>query len=236
MRIACLLLLLFFHASCGSTGQRELTYPVFGQGEASAPFNAGGWEVTLTVAEVGFGPAYFCATAAASSDLCPTAVSQFARTATLNGLDPTPQRIGEADGQTGTVRSATYDYGISWFATQRQPTPGAAAPRNHSAYFEGQAVKDGRTVRFVAPIDVVPRFQGTRVVQGVPAEAELASDAIHLTVGVRPGLWWQTVDFDALAQTTEDPVRVAPGSRAYEALVLAMTATATPALTWAPAP
>jgi hypothetical protein len=205
---------------------------VFGTGELSAPFNAGGWEVMLTTAQVGFGPAYFCATAAASSDLCPTAVSQFARSATINGLDAAPQELGEADGETGTVRSATYDFAFTWFATQRQATPATGAPQGHSAYFEGQATNGTRTIRFVAAIDIAPRFQGTRSVQGAPVDATLESEAIQLEVGVRPSSWWQGVDFEALSQSTEDPIQVSPGSRAYEAVVLAMTANARPSLTW----
>lgn len=220
-------------ASCGgSTGQRELTFAVTGAGEPAASFAVNDWQVTLTRADVAFGPAYFCATAAASSDLCPTAVAQFAQSTVINGLDPNAQPLGDGEGQTGTIRSATYDFGISWFPTQRQPTASERAARGHSAVFEGRAERLGRVVRFIAEVDVVPRVQGTRAMQGAATVYELATEDAGLSVVVRPGAWWRAVDFDELALSTDDPVVIKPGSRGYEALVFAMTASSPPQFTW----
>lgn len=236
MRSSIIKLLPLLFACGGATGQREFSYPVVARGELASPFDAGGWEVVLSTAEVGFGPAYFCATASASADLCPTAISQFARGATINGLDPGDQPLGDAEAQTGTVRSATYDFALTWSPTQRRPTPAPGAPRGHSAYFEGEATKDGRTVRFVAAVDVVPRFQGTRAVQGAAADVELGEEGVKLTVTVRPSTWWRAVDFERLAQQPGDPVSIVPGTPAHEALVFAMTAGAPPSLSWSPSP
>lgn len=220
----------------GATGQRELQYPVLAVGEAPEAFDAGGWQVTLSRADVGFGPAYFCATAAASSDLCSTAVSQFAKSATIDGLSAELQPLGEGDGQTGTVRSATYDFAYTWFATQQRPTPAAGAPMGHSAHFAGEAVKGSRTVRFEALVDITPQVQGARSVQGAGVEATLDRDDLQLVIDVCPSNWWRDVDFDAVAQSGEPSVRIAPGSRAYESVVLAMTANHRPSFSWDPRP
>jgi hypothetical protein len=225
--------LLLVVACGGTTGQREIRYPVVGIGEPSAPFTVGAWEVTLTTAQIGFGPAYFCATAAASSDLCPAAVSQFAHSAAINGLDSAPQTLGEGDGETGTVRSATYDFAFTWFATQKQAGPAPGAPGGNSARFAGTAINGATTLRFVADIDLVPHFQGTRAVQGAPVAATLEDSDLQLSVGVQPSLWWTGVDFDALALLSGDPIQVLPGSRAYEAVILGMIANARPSLVWA---
>lgn len=215
-----------------STGQRILRYPVSATGEPPGTFDVAGWQVTLSAAEVGFGPAYFCATAAASSDLCPTAVSEFPQAAKIDGLNPERQLLGDANGETGTVRSATYDFAYTWFPTQRQPTAASAAPRGHSAYFEGVATDGARTLRFVAAVDIVPQIQGARAVQGASVEAILDGPELELEIAASPRTWFQRVDFAELALGTENPVRILPGSRAYEALVLAMTANSRPSLTW----
>jgi hypothetical protein len=217
---------------CGSTGQREVSYPLFASGQAPAPFRAGDWEVTLEVARVGFGPAYFCATAAASSDLCPAAVAEFAQSAEFDALSPTPQQLGSIEGVSGTIRSATYDYAYTWLTTQRSPRPTAAAPRGHSAHFEGRATRGARTIRFVADVDVLPQTQGTRVVQGARAEADVQDSNVRLDLRVDAAAWWRNVDFEELAQSDRDIVVVPPTSRAYSAVVIAMTATATPVLEW----
>ena len=231
-----LLLSLCLLACGGSTGPGETSYPVVGRGEAAIPFDVKGWTVTLTIAELGFGPAYFCATAAASSDLCPVAVSEFAASGTVNALDPALQPLGTGGGQAGAVRSATFDYAWTWFPTQQQARPTAAAPRGHSAYFEGTAVKDAQTVHFVAGVDLAPRIQGTRAVEGVRVDATLDGEGLQLVVGVAPSPWWRNVDFDALALAGTDPVVIAAGSRAYESLVLALTASAPPSLIWTSTP
>lgn len=220
----------------GATGQRDVVYPVLGRGEAAAAFDARGWQVTLSRADVGIGPVYFCATAAASSDLCSTAVSQFAKSATVDGLSAELQPLGEGDGQSGTVRSATYDFAYTWFPTQQRPTPAAGAPMGHSAHFVGQAVNGARTVAFEALVDVTPQVQGARSVQGAPVEATLDRDDLQLVIDVRPSDWWRDVDFDDVAQGGEPSVRISAGSRAYESVVLAMTANRRPTFTWGPTP
>ena len=102
-----LLPLLLAAAGCGATGQRELTLPVLCRGDGEGPIAAGDYTVLLDRAEVGFGPAYFCATSAAAADLCPVAVAELAASVTVDGKSAAWQPLGEIQGTTGEVRSAT---------------------------------------------------------------------------------------------------------------------------------
>lgn len=230
MRLAFVLLLL---AGCGDTGQVRVRYPALATG-APGTFSAGGWDVVLDVATVGFGPAYFCATAAASMDLCPTAVNELAAVAAFDALAAAPQPLGDVVGVAGALRSVAYDFGITWFTRQTAPSPAAGAPAGHSARFEGRASKGMTTFRFVADIDVAPSRAGTLAVQGARVEADVGAQTARLTVAVDPRRFWDDVDFDALAAEAGDPIVVAPGSRAFNSVVLRMTTTAAPTFRWDP--
>ncbi len=226
------LMVWFSLCACGpNVGPKEIHYPVVGVGGEST-FDVQGWTVTLDIAEIGFGPAYFCATAAASSDLCPTAISQMAYSAVINGLAVQPHALGVADGETGVIRSAQYDFALTWFTTERQPTPMVNAPRGHSAYFEGRAVNGGQTLQFRANVDLSPSAQGTRAIQGARAQANLIDDRILLSVKVTPSAWWKNVDFDQLAQGGAASVEILPGAPAYEAIAVSMMTLTPPELTW----
>ncbi len=218
--------------ACGSTGQEEVRHPLFAHGTMPAPFMAGAWEVTLDVARVDIGPVYFCATEAASSDLCPAAVAEFAASGLVDALDPSSQRLGEVVGFSGTVRSATWDYGFNWFTTQRAARPTATSPGGHSAHFEGRATRDGRTVRFVSDVDVRPMIQGSRAVQGARVNGTLRAATARLDLAFDARRWWSGVDFDEVAAIEGDPAVVPATSRAHNAVVIAMTTTGAPSFTW----
>lgn len=218
----------------GPSGVASISYPVLARGEDAAAFDAGSWSVTLTTAEVGFGPSYFCATAAASAELCSVATSEFADTGVVNALSSEPQVLGEAQGETGTLRSVTYDFAYSWFATESQARVASTSARGHSAYFEGTATQGSTTVPFTVAIDLPPRIRGTRAVQGQRLDATLTTRTRELVVTVQPTRWFSRVVFDDLVSLSPagETVTIAPGSRAYEALVLAMTVNAPPSFQW----
>lgn len=215
-----LLALATIGAGCGDTGQRDLKYKAYFSGRATAPFAVGEWEVALDVASVGFGPAYFCASA--SSSLCPAAMAEFAASVAVNGLEPVPQQIGSIDGVSGQIRSATYDYALTWFTTQASARPTAAAPGGHSAHFEGRAQRAGLSFRFVADVDVAPRDQGTQAVRGVYALADVQDEQVRLDVQLDPAAWWRAVNFDEVAGLGGDPVVVPASSPAHNAIALEM--------------
>jgi hypothetical protein len=218
---------------CGSTVLEEVSYPAFGRGATPAPFFVGEWEVALSVAEVGIGPVYFCATEGASADLCPTAVQEMTYTATLDALDPTPHQLGDVTGVTGTIRSMTYDFAITWFPTQTTPTPQRGAPDGHAARFEGRATRGATSFSFIADVDVLPPFQGTRAVQGARVRADVSSSQTRLDVKLDAARLFLGVDFDELSMTSGTPIAIGPGSRAHNALVFGLTGGATgPQFTW----
>lgn len=227
-----LLIVSVLQGACGSTGQDEISYPIYGAGRAPQAFSAGEWQVTLDVARVGFGPLYLCATAAASSSLCPAAVAEWTSAAEIDALDPMPQQLGAVTGVTGALRSATYDFAITWLATQQAATPTAGAPGGHSARFEGQATRGATTLRFVADVDVAPQIRDSRAVQGARVIADIVDENVRLDVGADPAAWWRSVDFAELEGLGGDPVVVPTGSRAMNALVIGMTATSPPTFAW----
>ncbi len=149
----------------------------------------------------------------------------------------TVQPLGVLHGFEGEVRSATYDFAYPWLLTQNQPTPAASAPNGHSAYFEGEATKDGRTVRFMAGVDAKPQLQGLRVVQGARTQTKLSADqSMQLQIRVDVSAWWKNVDFDALAAEAElagtDILILEADSRAINAVVTGMTAISPPSFVW----
>ena len=232
MRINQLVILVAAAAGCGSTGRVELSYPIEAQGRSPAPFLAGDWQVSLEVANIGFGPLYFCASASASRDTCPTAVAEFAQAATVDALGNQTQALGTITALAAEVRSAIYGYAFIWPLTQGAPAAITGAPGGHSAHFEGTAVQGATRLRFVADVDVLPTFAGTLAVQGAAVIPTVQRAGLQLNVTFDPSAWWRQVDFNELAADGGDPVRVTSTSRAYNALVIAMTSTDRPTLVW----
>jgi hypothetical protein len=226
------LLALGWLMACEPRGQQQVRYPLEAGGAGATTTTLSGWQVELEEAQLAFGPVYFCATAAASSDLCPVAVQELAQVVVVDAVVRTPNAVGEVTGVTGSIRSATYDYGISWFTTYRQPRAAAVAPGGHSAQFVGRASKEGVVVRFRADIDVVPQLAGELAIQGVRLEADLQEPPTALTVTFDAAGWWSAVDFAPLAAGGSTEVVIAAGSPAYNAVVTAMTAGRPPAFRW----
>jgi hypothetical protein len=217
--------------ACGETGQNEIAFAASARSTGNVAFTASGWSVTLTSARVSFGPLYLCATASASSDLCPTAIAEYTDAATIDLVSTAPLDLGGMLGVTGTVHSGAFDYGVTWLATQTSPTPLQAAPGGHSAHFEGAATLGARTVRFVADIDALPLYRGTRTVQGARTTAEI-KDGITLDLVFDPVAWWSAVDFDEIAALPGDPASIPQASRATASLLLQMTTNALPSFHW----
>ena len=217
--------------ACGQTGQERLAVDVAARGGPQT-FTAGLWDVTLTEALVAVGPIYWCATAAASADLCPAATFELRESATMDGLAVEPQLIGSATGVTGEVRSAVYDYGISWLTTQNEPTPTSGSIDGRSARFAGVATTAGRSLAFTAVLDVEPQIQGTYAVQGARAAATIAPPTTLLTLTARPDLWFAAVDFDSAAASDATSVEITSDSIAGNTVRIGMTANAPLTFIW----
>lgn len=239
--LALLALLAPSAAGCAGTSQPEISYEAYAVGAAPREVAAGDWTVTLERATVAFGPVHFCASATGSATLCETALAEITEITAVEALDPAPQPLGLVRGFTGTIRSASFDYGIHWFITEPQPEPAPAAPGGHSARVRGRAThEDGRVLEFTADVDVEAQFQGQRAVPSVPASATVGEEGARLDVRFDVSAWFERVDFDALdadADADADgPVAIVPGSSAHDALVIAMSSQRPPELVWTPNP
>lgn len=224
------LLMAFGLCACGDTGQARISAEARGAG-GPASFTAGLWDVTLTDARVAVGPVYWCATAAASADLCPAATFELTASVQIDALAP-EAHLGTASGVTGNIRSAAYDYGISWFATENQAAPTSGAIDGHSAVFAGVATQGGRTLAFTAVIDAAPQLQGTYAVQGARSPASITEATTAVIITARPDLWFAAVDFDSAADPTATSVDMSGDSSAGNMLRIGMTANAPLTFTW----
>jgi len=209
-------------ASCGDTGQDHVTLKLATRGSDARSLEVDGATFVLQRAEVAVGPVYFCAAEGADTSLCDAALAELTEVVTVDALAPQSALPQKVHGVTGEVRSAIYDYGVSWFLTEQAPAPSGSA--QHSAVLEGDLSRDGRTLHFVAEIDAVPLTVGASAVHGQHTRCQLGEVDV-LTLVVDPYLWLRPVDVEALFAL--DPqatgkVTIAPGSQAYEAILQGM--------------
>ncbi|WP_438015691.1 hypothetical protein WMF18_33175 [Sorangium sp. So ce315] len=228
-------------AGCAGTGQPEVSYLAYAEAAPPGEIAAGAWTVALDEAAVAFGPVQFCAAASGSATLCSTAIAELLSIAQVDLLAAAPQPLGRVRGFEGEIRSASFDYGIHWFLTESAPARSPAAPGGHSAHLRGRATRGDDVLEFVADVDAVPQFQGQRAVPSVAAAATIGAAPVRLAVRFDVGAWLARVDFDALfegagAEGGAAAAAIAPGSRAHNALVIAMTAQSPPEFVWSEAP
>ncbi len=208
-------------AACGPAAQTSVLLQATAVGSPVINVSAGEWTVTLDRAELGFGPVYFCAAAAARA--CDAATAEITSIATVNLLDATPQPIGDVNGLSGNIRSATWDYGITWLTTERAPN--ARTPSGHSLVLSGVATRGVQSVPFSVALDAIPLQPGTQAVLGAKTNATLA-DGGSLRVTFDVAQWVSGIDF-----ATVPPV-ITSADEAYQAISIAMTANAPPTFQW----
>lgn len=203
--LACALLLV----GCAETSQErvQLALEVAGT-EPTAPIETlGGVPVTLTRADLAFGPLYLCAGAQAG-ELCETARLEWLDTVVVDGLSGAPQPAGELFGVSGVVQSWMYDLAISAQLTQEQPIvlDAAEALGGHSLVLEGTAVVSGITLPFRAE---VPVQQTSATELGVPVVRKSTTDEFFhdvtgteqaLQVRFDPATWLAGVDLRPFVQ------------------------------------
>jgi hypothetical protein len=228
------LLLLCLVCSCADAGQERVSLPLSARGSAARTLQIAGASVTLTRAELAFGPAYLCASEQARAELCEVARAELLDVKLLNALDGSTQPIGTLAATTGTVGSGLFDYGISWLLTEAQPRVSAAAPGGHSALLEGTLESGGRTLRFLAAIDVKPQSAGEAAVNGQRNAHELTgTEQVVLTVD--PQRWIDRLDVEALLALSPDAsgqVTIAAGTLNYESILQGMVSRAPVAIRW----
>lgn len=191
-------------AGCGNSGQERTQVPLFLAGtELSEPILAsGGVPVTLTQAQLAFGPLYLCAGATAG-DLCDTARLEWLDSAIVDTTAAAPVLAGELTGVTGSVRSWMYDLGISSQLTRGEPFVLEAAAELGDASFAvaGSAQVEGIAIPFRASIPV-QQTEATEL--GVPVIRKSESDAFShqvtteergLLMRFDPAAWLRGVDF-----------------------------------------
>lgn len=218
--------------SCSDTVGERVDVPLSARGSSEHDFQAGDFEIHLEEAQIGFGPLYLCASSVPSADLCESALAELVPSVTIDGLDGDAQALPRMKGTTGTVRSAVFDFGISWTLTNGAPEPSAGAPGGHSARFRGTATRAGETFEFVADVDVTVNTAG-RMASGLETEHTLDAGS-RLEIVVAPAAYLRDVDFEALSERAAQggSVRIEEGTPSYDAIVHQMTAGRRVTLIW----
>lgn len=218
-------------AACGSTGQDRVAVPFTARGTDPQAFDADGWSVLLSRADVALGPIYFCASRGSSSDLCPSAVAEFADSFSVDALDASRQDLGALDALTGEVHSVAWDYAITWPTTAEEPVVLDDAVDGHSARFAGQASNGNETLDFTLDLDIAPLLRGSRAVQGVRNDATIEADGTRCELRLDPASWWAQARFDDYSGQS-DAIAIDPESSTAQAVILAMTSSSPPRFVW----
>jgi hypothetical protein len=218
--------------ACTGTGQPEVALAALVNNAPQADFLVGDVNVTLSAAEIAFGPAYFCASASGSAGLCETALGEIRDVTAVDLLTPGAIPLGTYKGFSGAVRSVSFDYGIHWFLPEQEPQTAPEAPLGHSAHFAGTAERNGKTVSFSALVDVTPLYQGERAVTTAKASGEISETTEKLIVSFDVPALLSDVDFSAMLDANEDPVSIASGSRDHDSIVIQMVSASPPSFLW----
>ncbi len=222
--------------ACIESPQDPVAYQAVAVQRGNGTSTIDGWTITVTRAEIALGPFYFCAASSGSSTLCESSVAELTQVSVVNALRPTATPIGTVRGFTGSIQSASYDFGISWFDTQTAATPAPALPGGHSLHLEAAARKGAQVVMVIADVDVVPQYQGQNAVATAPASANVTSAATRLEVVLEPAAWFRQLDFDTLAAKGTAPIVVVPGTDEHTALLVGLKNLAPPELRWVTTP
>lgn len=235
-----LALLLSVIAGCTASSQEPVEYDAVAIATPASTVLVGQWSLELSSAELAFGPAYFCASASGSSSLCEASNGEVTSIVRLDALSGAPQALGRVHGFTGTIRSVSYDCGITWFDTQTEATVAGAAPGGHSLHLEAVATRGTTSLPLTADVDVVPQYQGQMAVPTAAASATVDSSAVRLEVHFDLSRWLGQLDrvdplgvplLDALA-APGGPIQIRPGMPEHEALMIGMKNLAPPEFRW----
>lgn len=226
-------------AACGTSGDRAFSYPAIAVGQAALPLDLADYTLQLDAAQLAYGPAYFCQTAAASPDLCPVAGAELLTVTSIDLLDATPQPLGEIDSLPGLLRTTTYDLGWSWFP--RDTAPRRAPGLDHSAEFALTITRrtDGVVRSYLLQLDLQPTIAGTRTVGATHIAATVLDAAHRMRVTADARAWWSEIDpaeLFALPLPPSGPTIIPPDSRVAAILHQQITSGRPLAFSWDLAP
>jgi hypothetical protein len=202
-------LVLALGVGCTQSAQEPVRFELRARGGSASAELADGALLTLSRAELAFGPFYLCAGAQAGPN-CETALTEWRDSRVLDLLEPSAVTLGELTGYSGRALSYMHDCGIVSLLTQDEPLLLGAAEDldGHSAVLEGEAdlTIDG------AP-DVPFRFElrlassseadrGQPVVRSSPGEFDAIIDAstTRLTTTFDVRAWLLELDQSAFWQ------------------------------------
>ena len=226
-------------AACGTSGDRAFSYPAIAVGQAALPLDLADYTLQLDRAQLAYGPAYFCRTAAASPELCPVAGAELLTVTSIDLLDPSPQPLGEIDSLPGLLRTTTYDLGWSWFP--RDTAPRRAAGLDHSAEFALTLTRrsDGVVRTFVLQLDLLPTIAGTRTIGATRIAATVLDAAHRMRVTADARAWWGEIDpaeLFELPAPADGPTSIPPDSHIAAILHQQITSGRPLAFSWELAP
>jgi hypothetical protein len=234
--------------ACGESAQQRAEVPLLLAGTEAASFETNlAVPVTLTRAELAFGPLYLCSGAQAG-ELCETARLEWRDSAVVDCLDSRSTEVGALVGVTGPVRSFMYDLGFSSVLTRDEPLELDAARElgGVSLRVEGRFTRNGEEHEFRAGVAV---RQGAEVERGIPVvrkslddefEHDVNGDESALLVRFDARPWVTAVDFEALfAELCPDPSDGCPDplvldetTESYRAFAFAVGAGERPEFDW----
>ena len=197
----CISLLL---SACVDTGLKEISLSVSARGtRVSEPIEGqNGTRITLSRADLAFGPLYLCAGVNAG-DLCDTARFEWLDSAVINLIDDQAMNLGLLQGSTGVVQSWMYDLGISSQLTQREAFVLKAARElnGHSLLIEGEAqINNDAVIPFRAALKIE---QSEDTERGIPVirksgsenfYREVKNDSSSLQITFDPQDWLKDLD------------------------------------------
>lgn len=247
-RLGCCFTLLVT-IGCGATGQDRVELELRVAGSAGTELQTrDGTVLTLTRADLAFGPLYVCPGNQAG-ELCDTARLEWLDSTVIDLLDERSKRAGALLGVTGPVRSWMYDLGLPSTLTRDEPLVSSAAKKlgGVSLRVEGNAAVDAVQVPFTLAVAV---RQGTDTERGVPVirksnserfAHEVSTTDRNLLVRFDAHPWFANVDFaelveseceDGLPEGCPEVLVVPEDSRAERAVQNAVTSGARPEFKW----
>lgn len=194
---------------CGDTGQDRIDIPLRASGAqpSGEVETASGELVSITRADLAFGPLYLCAGNTAGH-LCDISRAEWLDTAVIDTMSDEEVVIGSLTGVTGAVRSWMYDLGISSQLTRSEPYVLDAAEELGGASFvlEGLVTIQGVEVPFSVS---VPVQQNDTTELGVPVIRKGSGESFFheitgvessLTLRFDPETWVSRLDFGSVVE------------------------------------